>query len=343
MPDFTSALYLDLTHANFLGFANMPLTNGKPSVLQEPKLNNWVANQVAQMQGIQEGLLYPSSLHAFFDVSLCFSTNTIVFIDEKLYPIGKWGLERAKNKGVTLLEFTNSEDLAYKLFRLKPFQKEVWVVCNGWNIETQSPSAIQEYQQLLAPFNGKILIDDTQCFGLLGESPSQQMPFGFSGGGIMKYLGITETKNSITIISLSKSYGIPMTVLSANSKIIQQLKQESDVRLHCSPVSNWYVMLAYKTLVNQPFLNHQRFQLYQNVCLFRNTIKQLGLHLKNTLFPVQTIRLGSKEEASYYFQQFSKMGISCLRTALNELSFCIRAGHSAQELNLLLNNLRERN
>ena len=331
MSDFTSALYLDLTYANFSGFASLSLTNGKPSVLQEPKLNNWVAKQVAKMQGIQEGLLYPSSLHTFFDFVNVLPPNAIVFIDENLYPIGKWGLERAKSFGVLLLTFTNVEDLSYKLLRLKPIGKEVWVACNGWNIETQSHSPITKYQQLLAPYEGKILIDDTQCFGLLGENPSLQMPFGFNGGGILKYLGITDTNNILTIVSLSKSYGIPISVLSANSAMIEQLKEQSDVRLHCSPVSNWYVMLANIALKEQGYLNKQRLKLYQNICLFRSMMKHLGFSLKNTLFPVQTLRFDSKEEANYYQEHFFKMGISCLRTTRNELSFCIRAGHSVND------------
>ena len=93
--DFTSALYLGCTHEGGEELTKEPLTLGKPSALEEPPGGSTLAAQVARLVGFPAGLAAPSTLHLFWDLSTVLGAEVEFFADQGLYPIGRWGLERA--------------------------------------------------------------------------------------------------------------------------------------------------------------------------------------------------------------------------------------------------------
>jgi 8-amino-7-oxononanoate synthase len=65
---FTSALYLGMKHSTGSLPSWRNLTTGAPAALQEHPLAGQTAKAVARLQGMEEGLFYPSTLHLFFDL-----------------------------------------------------------------------------------------------------------------------------------------------------------------------------------------------------------------------------------------------------------------------------------
>src|SRR5687768_1303731 len=117
MDDFTSALYLGFRNPASQVPPWQQLTTGVPAALKEPFINQWVADQVAKMQGLERGVVSPSSLHLFWDVFGQTGQNTIILADDKLYAVARWGLERAAARGARVINFKhqNLKDLTLKL------------------------------------------------------------------------------------------------------------------------------------------------------------------------------------------------------------------------------------
>ena len=95
MIDFTSSLYLGIKHSSEELRVWQHLTSGVPSALFEPQQSKELAYQIARLQGNEHGLLAPSTLHLYHDLySLLSKQPVTVFIDEKVYPVSKYGIEK---------------------------------------------------------------------------------------------------------------------------------------------------------------------------------------------------------------------------------------------------------
>jgi len=66
--DFDSALYLDFFHPGSRVEGWSSLTSGRPVVLMESNSTKRLAHQLARMIGQEQGILYPSTLHLFWDL-----------------------------------------------------------------------------------------------------------------------------------------------------------------------------------------------------------------------------------------------------------------------------------
>lgn len=100
MINFTSALYLGLHHPSQLLLPWQQLTLGVPAVLAEPHGAEEVAGKLAQLQGCEQGVLLPSTLHLFWDLfGMLHRQPAVLFLDEGAYAIARWGAEQFRAKG----------------------------------------------------------------------------------------------------------------------------------------------------------------------------------------------------------------------------------------------------
>ena len=246
--DFTSALYLGARALNFP--AGLVLTSGRPAVLGEPPGHRAVAREVARRQGLEAGLLAPSTLHLFWDVFRLPPRSAVVFMDQAMYPVGQWGSVRATLRGLPVVPFDAADlpGLARRLHSYRQQHKTPWLVTDGWNLTAGRPAPLAQYLALLSPDpEAVLLIDDTQAFGVLGAAPSARRLLGRGGGGTLPYLGL-RSPQILTITSLAKGLGVPVAVLAGSAARLAGFQRRSDVRMHTSPVSNLHAWAAGEAL-----------------------------------------------------------------------------------------------
>lgn len=347
MLDFTSASYLGSEFSSVDLHLKTPLTLGKPAFLKEPLLNRWVANQIAKMQGLERGVIAPSSLHLFWDLFGILSKNYVVFIEENTYPIGQWGTIHADARQISVIRFKPENLIELKnsirkncLNRQKPL-----IVCDALNIDSGKLAPIKEYLSIIEPMNGNLLIDDTQTFGVFGGNHNQTN-FGYGGGGILRYMNISSPK-ILTINSLSKAFGVPIAVLAGNEKIIKSFEKNSLTRVHNSAVSAVHaVATAHILKKNQEIGDKLRQKLWNNIQYFRKNSAKLGsLTTTSGIFPLQKVSVNYPNSALLIYQKLLENNIECLLLAPSpkstqpSIAFCFRADHSFTEIDSLITNL----
>src|SRR5580693_2796163 len=110
MLDFTSALYLGLRHPSWALKPWGQFTTGVPAALASPPDAAVVAHQLAALQGCEKGVLGTSTLHQFWDLfGIMAGSPVAIYVDAGLYPIGRWGVERAAARGVPVREFPHHD------------------------------------------------------------------------------------------------------------------------------------------------------------------------------------------------------------------------------------------
>lgn len=343
MVDFTSALYLGFHHDSKVIKPWRQLTTGVPAALRERKTDVWLAKEVANMQGLERGVLAPSSLHLFWDVMGRLGKEALVLADDQIYQIARWGLERAACHGASVVFFKhhNPKSLQQQLKRQRAFhRKMVLVLTDGWCPHCGKAAPLPEYLALARKHKGLLLIDDTQALGVLGKSPTTSMPYGEGGGGLLQWFGL-RGQDIVTICSLAKGFGVPLSVMSGSASWMKDYVQQSETRVHCSPVSVAHVHAALHALsVNRKYGKVLRQKLLQHVRLFQNTVSRLGFSTRGSFFPVQTLRHPLKLPPQVLYQKLSEMGINALLLEPHEsreqgVSFCLSASHTTDQLRQL--------
>jgi 8-amino-7-oxononanoate synthase len=314
------------------------LTTGRPAALASPPGSSEAALSLAALQGCERGLLAPSTLHLFWDLFGTLSKRVAIYLDAGLYPIARWGAERAAARGVPAREFPhhNASALLDRLRRNSAGRRPL-IVADGFCPGCGAAAPIADYLECARAFGGLLILDDTQSLGILGRAPDSRAPFGRGGGGSLQR-SESFGPDILLISSLAKGFGAPLAVLSGSEKLIRMFEAKSETRAHNSPPSIAAINAARRALdINDREGDEIRLQLARLISRFRHLIKEAGFNVSGGLFPVQTLAPVRGVDAFTLHERLLRAGI---RTVLHQarngdgaiISFIINATHSPDDI-----------
>ncbi|SEF80717.1 8-amino-7-oxononanoate synthase [Nitrosomonas ureae] len=340
MINFTSALYLGLHHPSQFLQPWQQLTLGVPAVLAEPPGAEEVAGKLAQLQGCEQGVLLPSTLHLFWDLfGMLHRQPAVLFLDEGAYAIARWGAEqfRAKGGDIYIFRHHDPEALLAQIKLHAQRKKYPVVIADGFCPVCGHAAPVGDYLEIVRRFGGLLVLDDTQALGILGESPAWHSPYGKGGGGMLRRGG-NFGPDIVVGSSLAKGFGVPVAVLASSNKLVKRFKTTSDTRVHGSPPSIAVIHAAAHALkVNEFYGNVLRHRLAQRVAQFRKGLKAIGWDSSGGWFPVQILRGIVGDAAVRMHQYLSREGVQTVLSRPRNngearLSFLITARHTIGEI-----------
>lgn len=320
--DFTSSLYLGLYHASHELEPWERLSTGRPAALQQTHLGREVGTALARLQGCEAGVVSPSTPHLFWDLFTALATTEkriTLYVDSGLYPIGWWGVERVKGRGVPVHRFPEHDSSALRRLleeTLPPGVRPI-VVADGLRPGRWGPAPLPRYLTYVRAYGGYLVVDDTQAFGILGHEPTTERPYGVGGGGSLEWHGM-KGQDILMVSSLAKGFGVPMAVLSGSRDMIQRFKVQSETLVHCSPPSVAVLHAARHALqLNWSEGEQRRQRLLEVVGNFRQQLKGIGMATTGGPFPVQTITKIAGDAAVAMYEQLCNQNV---RTVLHRQS-----------------------
>ncbi len=301
--DFTSALYLGLTHDSRSLDPWTQLTTGKPAALSSPPGAERVAADLAQLIGCERAVLAPSTLHLFWDLFGLLSKEPIaIYMDAGLYAVGRWGVERAAARGVPVRSFRHHDPQALDAVLAcgRTGTRRPLIVTDGFCPACGTPAPLRAYLECARRYRGQLVIDDTQALGVLGHMPSAHMPYGFGGGGSLRWHRIRGA-DVMVVSSLAKGFGVPVAVLAGSRECVDGFQVRSDTLVHSSPPSTAVCSAATNALtINRSSGDVLRARLAGRVAKFRKCLAAVGVRPAGAQFPVQTFRFESRRGAEQF-------------------------------------------
>jgi 8-amino-7-oxononanoate synthase len=336
MIDCTSSLYLGLRHGSGSLGAWPRLSTGVPAALGPPAGAEIAGRGLARLAGCRAGVLAPSTLHLFWDLFGILACDSVaIHADAGLYPIGRWGVERAAARGARVRAFRHHDPdaLGASLGRspgLRPL-----VVADGFCPACGRPAPIREYLELLRPRGGLLILDDTQALGIFGHEPGPGAPYGRGGGGSVRRAGIAGPDVAV-VSSLAKGFGVPVAVLAASRAFVARFERESETRVHCSPASIPAMRAAARALrVNARHGDALRLRLARNVRRFRRRLAEAGVTPGGGLFAVQALAAGPRVDPPALHRRLLGRGIRTVLQRPERLLVILRADHAPREIDAL--------
>lgn len=300
---------------------------------------------MAALQGCERGLLVTSTLHLFWDLfGALAGSGVAIYADVGIYPVVRWGVERAAARGVPVRGFAHHDPESLRR-RLKLDARSGWrplVVTDGFCPCCGGPAPVVEYLECARDYGGILILDDTQALGILGHSPDADAPYGKGGGGVLRWSNVAGP-DVLVGSSLAKSFGVPLAALSGGRALVEHFESESETRVHSSPPSAAVIHAAEHALaVNQTQGDALRSSLAQLVGYFRRRLAETGIPVSGGLFPVQTI--APRLDVATLHERLQRAGV---RTVLSQgrngrgrrLSFLLSARHQPSEIDYALDAL----
>lgn len=219
-----------------------------------------------------------------------------------------------------------------KTFRMRPV-----IVADGFCPDCGDPAPLREYLRCVIPYDGYVVLDDTQALGIWGTAPTVEDPYGSGGGGSLR-LNAVRSPHVILGSSLAKGFGVPLAVLSGSTRLVQHFERRSETGVHTSPPSTAVLRAAEHVLwINAQYGDEIRLRLAQLVTDFREKIRGTGLRDTGSLFPVQMLTPDRDNDAVRLQQLLLGAGV---RTAVvrgptspgAKLVFVINASHSTDQI-----------
>lgn len=346
---------LDFRSAGYLGFRypsdRLPpwnvLTTGRPDALGVHPAASAVERGLADLMGCESAVLAPSTLHLFTDLFGHLKTrHTAIYVDAGAYPVARWCLERAAIRGVPVAVFRHfdPDDLRRCLGKTDPGRRPL-VVTDGLDMDKGEVAPLGRYLRVLAPLDGRLVLDDTQALGLLGERDFGDGPYGRGGGGSLRWHGIGGDR-VLAVASLAKSFGVPVAVLGGGRETVRDFRRLAGTRMHSSPPSVPILLAAlYALLENRARGDRQRRRLALRIQRLRRGLARLGLGSRGGPLPVQGLHGLADGLALPVHRRLLEAGISTLLRqpdphAPPELAVAVTAGHTPVDVDRLLQALK---
>ena len=342
--DFTSALVLGLTHHGDNGNGDLSwttLTTGTPAALRPSALAIGAARDFAALAGCERAVATASTLHAFTDLfGATWRPPAAIFHDQEIYPIARWGLERAQQRAGRVIPFDHLDPAALEaaLDRARPHRAPPWIVTDGVCAGCARPAPLADYLALARRHGGRVIVDDAQAIGLYGVAPGAAAPYGRGGGGSAARCGVAGDPALVLVASLAKAFGAPVTMVGGARGFVDRFTRDSETLVHCSPPSE-AVLAAARRALALPAADAEalRARLAARVRRLRRALRARGFVARGGLFPLQRVPLPSAEVAVALHRRLLRAGVrAVVRRArcLDEVSltFVVTARHTDAQL-----------
>jgi 8-amino-7-oxononanoate synthase len=313
VPDFRSALYLGIGHGSGTLAPWASLTTGAPDALLAVPGAAGVAGALARMQGHEAGFLAPSTLHLFHDLFAAFAGGTFrLLADAALYPVARWGVERAACAlGMPVHPFAHLDAAALAAAARESGRRPV-VVTDGFCPVCGAPAPLRDYLRAIRPLNGVLVLDDTQALGVLGAGPTRDVPWGRGGGGTPAWARALGP-DVLSAASLAKGFGVPCAVLAGSRPLVDRVMGQSDTRVSCSPPSAADVSAALAAMgANRRHGEELRGRLLSRVTRFRVHLRRSGIVPLGMAFPIQCVARAAGTGAATLYSRLGEEGITAV-------------------------------
>jgi 8-amino-7-oxononanoate synthase len=291
MLDFTSALYLGLRHPTGALRPWRALSSGRPAALDDPEGAAEIAQALASLMGCERGTLLPSTLHAFWDLFTMLEEEAALYLDAGTYAVVRWGAERAAARGRRVRAFAHHDPEALRaaVKQDRALGLRPTVVTDGFCTSCGRAAPVRAYLDCVRAHGGRLIVDDTQALGILGERTGRHLRYGRGGGGTLRWSGVPRD-GVVLVASLAKGFGVPVAALVGSGAFVRGFERRSDTRVHCSPPSAAAVRAAEHALsVNARHGEELRARLARRIDRFRARLAELGWSAAGALFPIQTV------------------------------------------------------
>jgi len=242
-----------------------------------------IEDRLTELLGAPDTLVLPTISHIHSTVIPVLVGQGTVFMDAQAHKTIYDGCAIARGRGATLTRFEANDPwaLEHELRLADPALPRV-VCMDGVNSMTGNAPDLRAFAQVCREYEALLYVDDAHGFGVIGENPSIDRPYGVRGNSIVSYFG--ESYDNVVLVGgFSKAYSSLLAFLALPTELKNTIKVAAPTYLYSgpSPTASLATVLAGFD-VNEKRGDAIRDDLSRRTAIVLETVHRLGIHTPNT-------------------------------------------------------------
>jgi 7-keto-8-aminopelargonate synthetase-like enzyme len=206
------------------------------------------------------------------------------------------GCLRAQANGAEWVHFPHSDtgDLERKLARYRPGRTKIIATDGVYSMGSSHPPLV-EYVRLAKKYNALLYVDDAHGFGVIGEKPDAELPYGHRGNGMVRHFGLDYVADRIVYVAgLSKAFSSYAAFVTCFDDKMKWTLQGSGPFIFSGPTCVASLASALAGLrVNAREGDQKRQTIYRLTHRFVTAVRDLGFEVDNGgYFPIVGVVMG---------------------------------------------------
>ena len=205
-------------------------------LLGNPRVYLDIEEQLTELLGAPDTLVLPTITHIHLSVIPALAGQSgWIFVDSQAHKTTWDGCAFARGQGATLRRFrTNDAEHLEGLLREAPAGVTRLICMDGVNSMTGNMPDLRVFAELARSCGATLYVDDAHGFGVIGEHPSVEHPYGLRGNSIVRHAG--ETYDDIVLVGgFSKAYSSLLAFLALPTWMKNHLKVAAPPYLYSGP------------------------------------------------------------------------------------------------------------
>jgi len=261
-------------------------------LLGSPRLYEDIEEQLTELLGCEDTLLLPTITHIHMSVIPLLAASGTIFMDARAHKTIYDGCQVARARGAAVKRFRFEDaDHLDELLRAERDPTRL-VVMDGVNSMTGNAPDIAAFARVAREHGALLYVDDAHGFGVIGEGPSAETPYGHRGNSVIRHAG--ETYDNVVLIGgFSKAYSSLLAFVACPTEVKDLLKVAAPPYLYSgpSPVASLATVLA-GFEVNERRGDALRGHLHAMTARILDTLHGLGVATPNRSgFPIIEVPL----------------------------------------------------
>ncbi len=250
---------------------------------------------LAGLVGVPDTVVFPalSLLHLSALPALATPTGSI-FIDRAAHQSLQQAAELASGRGATVTAFDHGDLAELDHLLADAANGPRVLVVDGVYSMSGGPAPLVDLAGLAARHDALIYVDDAHGFGILGENPTEQSPYGHRGNGVVKHFGL-DYERIVYCATLSKAYSSMGVFVTVQTPAERRQLERSGTLVFSGPIPTASLASALAGLeVNDHSGDVIRARLRRLAGRLGRGIRELGFDYDNAYdFPIVNITIGS--------------------------------------------------
>lgn len=218
----------------------------------------------------------------------------VMFLDKSAHMTMYEAAKMARDSGATLKSFKHRDfDTLEQMLETHKDNARKVILVDGTYSMSGNYADIPRLSKLAEKFDAILYVDDAHGWGVVGEAPDDDLPYGYRGNGVVRHFN-HDYENILYIGGLSKAYSSLAAFISCTKTMKAFLKAYAtpyDLSGPCPTASLQSLITG--LAVNEKSGDALRKKLYALSYRTIEGLRNLGFHVDNeTYFPIVSVWIG---------------------------------------------------
>lgn len=302
--------------------------------------------QLADFMGVEETLLFPNTTLASIGIiPALMRKGDLIVLDKAAHATMYQASQMARDKGTLLKSYANEDFSALEKILEEHQEAPRKMICvDGVYSMTGDYAALPKLLDIAEKYNCIIYIDDAHGFGFVGENPTQDMPYGFKGNGIVNHFGCSYDR-VLYVAGTAKGLAAASAFACVTPKMKEFLMAYAKPLDYTHPSTPFALGILKEALTLPPRVGHdRRLKVLHLVTMLVSALRDMGfLVMTKTLFPILSVWVGDTERLIRASRKLYQKGIfltACpyptMPKGKEALRFTITSNHTEDQINQLI-------